>query len=130
MIEDESKENDDKEEEESNSGGTVLKPEGIIDAGMKLLIENPDYSTCLHFLVDDFDFESIYPTMSIVCNVSRETALFAVKQINKSISDVRDCFSHVIDLEDNAIYLSSQYFKLPSFNEMNSLFLDYLNKNS
>lgn len=115
------------EEDSSNSGGSVLKPEGIIDAGMKILLQNPDYDTCLHLLVDDLDLESIYPTLEIACNISRETTKFAVKTIDKSQDLVRDVFAHVIDLRDNAVYLGNSYFGLPNYIEMDKLIKERLN---
>lgn len=115
-----------KDEEVKNSGGAVLKPEGVIGAGLCAISEMPYYESAVHLFVGDFDFKSIYPSIEIALNISRATTLFTVESIQNSIrkfdrEDIHDLFSCLISLKENAVYICNKFFNLPSYTEMEKL---------
>jgi len=111
-----------------NSGGAVLKPEGLIDGVLHLIKEMPTNESAAHLFVSDLDFKSIYPSIEIALNISRATTLFAVQKIlDESIKQedvihpIHDLFSSLISLKENAVYICNRFFHLPSYREMEKL---------
>jgi len=79
--------------------------------------------TLLSLFVSDFDLTSAYSSKTIAFNISRETKLFSVYDIEgHTKSDIFDFFSCFMTKKENVVYLGKKYFNLPSYTEMEDIF--------
>ena len=84
---------------------------------------NNDYvlESMASILVIDFDFTSIYPSMMVLLNSSRETLKMAVYKIEGYDGKVQRFTNAVITKRENAVMLGKEFFNLPSYTEMYNL---------
>ena len=72
-------------------------------------------------LVIDFDFTSIYPSLMVLLNSSRETLKMAIYRIEGFEGKVQRFTNAVITKRENAVMLGKEFFNLPSYTEMYDL---------
>ena len=127
-----------------NIGGAVLNPILMREKGLACLKES-NVTSSIYKDVCDLDVSSFYPSITIAFNVSKETKLgtvlymdgcpYTLKEIEKASSnDIRKemtvanaeyiCryFGRITCVEENAIAICHEYFNLPNYSEMLSLF--------
>lgn len=108
-------------------GGAVLRPERTTGIGLRIFSDRPDIVTMLHNMVGDVDFSSMYPTVTIVCNIAKDTKLFCGITIDgMSRKDTTDYYSMAISLRENSVMMGHKYFGLPGYKEMDDNFTEYL----
>lgn len=79
--------------------------------------------TLLSLFVSDYDLTSAYPCNTIAFNISKESCLYSVYNIQgKTKSDIFDFFSCIMAKKENSVYLGNKYFGLPSYTELDQYF--------
>lgn len=77
----------------------------------------------LHILINDLDFSSIYPTLLRIINISKRTMRTAIFKIsNMEFSDIEDLYSNLVHQKENAMYVCSRFFNLPTYTQMSDRF--------
>lgn len=70
----------------------------------------------------DLDFASVYPSVMVGANISRDTfklAIYAMEGYEPF--HIQIVASRSINVRENAVPLMSEYFGLPKYSEMNNL---------
>jgi hypothetical protein len=114
-------------------GGAVLPPNRIDQAGLACMEEFPHIPTQIYGHAQDLDFSSLYPSIGMAINVSRETKLATMYHIRgdhvqsryKSDEAVEVFCSYVACLDANAVSLGTEFFHLPNFTDMDALFAEH-----
>lgn len=102
----------------------TLPSHQVMETGMKVLKEIPDFSTLIWTHVADLDVEGTYPNVQVICNISKETTVCELARI-EGIDD-RTQRSIGINLTGghvNAVEICNRLYKAPSFDQLLS---DYL----
>ncbi len=92
------------------------------------MVNNPNVSL-LTLLDVDFDYKSLYPSVMVMLNSSRDTfksALFLIEGHEKT--KVIEFSSHSILKRENAVMLCNEFLNLPDYREMHDLVGKELNK--
>ena len=101
-----------------NTGGGVLSPSLAKGTGVAKILET-DEPTSLCVMVSDIDVVSQYPHLLIMSNVSKETKLSTVLEMQgRPYEDINDFFGHYVATFENSVYLGNKFFGLPSYEEM------------
>ena len=104
-------------------GGAVLRPERTTGTGLRIFSDRPDIVTMLHNFVGDVDFSAMYPTATIVANISKETKLSCGISIEGMTRDeTLNYYSMVISIRENAVLLGKDYYGLPGYEDMDAKF--------
>lgn len=111
-------------------GGAVLDPNRMDRTGLKCLMEYPSLATYLYMYCNDVDFSGMYPNTSQAANISKETklstALYIYAEHVQNYHSPRDAvealFSYLACPQDNALRIAQEFFNLPGFVEMDTLF--------
>lgn len=103
------------------SGGTVLPPHKATGVTVSVL-EEYDLPSQVAVMAVDCDYSAMYPTTTSAFNISKETLLSSVIAVNGRKETVEDVFSMVSQPDINAVPLCSEYFNLPTYEEMDALF--------
>lgn len=110
-------------------GGTVLPVYRIYENGLRILEDHKYKETMCFIYVKDCDFSSMYPNTMIAFNISKETKLFTLISINGKndpVSIEKFCGGISTPME-NAVPLCTEFFNLPSYQEMDKEFAEFLN---
>lgn len=108
-------------------GGAVLRPERTRNIGLHIFKDRPDIETYLHNFVSDVDFSGMYPVTTMVGNISKETKLStAVCIMGMTQHATRNYYSLGISMQENAVFMGTEYFKLPTYQELDNKFRQYL----
>jgi len=107
-------------------GGAVLSPLRLDYNGLNALTEAPHHKTQLHPFVNDVDFTGMYPTVGQACNISKDTKLSTmlyitgeqVQKYHTPKTAVEVFFGYVINPDDNAMALATEFFGLPDYETM------------
>ncbi len=101
-----------------NRGGAVLSPTMTRGTGVARL-EETTRDTWLCLMVSDIDVVSQYPNVQRAFNISRETKKSTILGIDgRDYGDINIFFGHYATPLENAVHLGSEFFGLPSFEEM------------
>lgn len=118
-----------KDDDIVKQGGAVLTPERTWKAGINIILEAPQRESYVHGNVNDIDLSALYPSITMACNISRETKTGTMIRIeNHPDQDVRTLASMLISLQENAVPISQKFFGLPGYEDMGNLFDDHLKK--
>ena len=110
-------------------GGAVLRPERTTGTGLRVFSDRPDIVSMLHCMVGDVDFSAMYPTATIVANISKETKLSCGVTIEGMTRDeTLNYYSMVISLRENAVQLGRDYYGLSGYEELDAKFTAHLEK--
>lgn len=110
----------------------VTLPSHLVeDNGLKCLEELPDVRTGIRLFCADQDIEGTYPTIQEAWNVSKETTVLEVLNIEGLTDPMRRMVGiNLMSPQANAIEIASSVFKLPSFDPLLESFCRELkNKN-
>lgn len=118
-------------------GGACLEPQNLIAKGLKLFQEWPNHATQCFAWLNDFDFSAQYPSAIVCMNISKQTKLstiFSIKadhvQKRYSPSSAVEIFcSYLITPSSNAVELGVEFFELPDYQELTTLFETHLKQN-
>lgn len=102
-------------------GGAVLNPNLALDTGVNFLFET-DRLSMVQEQAKDIDAKSMYPNIGMTINDSRDTVIYTVMSVNGKKEDVEDFCTNYVDTKENAVYLGSKYFNLPTLEEMERLY--------
>lgn len=113
-----------------NLGGAVLEPQNLIAEGLHLFEEWPSHSTRAYAWVSDVDFSALYPTLTYVMNISKQTKLAtmtAIKadhvQVRYGVKEAVEVLgSYLITPKANGVEIGHEFFNLPHYIEMKQLF--------
>lgn len=114
-------------------GGAVLSPNRITDIGIRPFTDYPSDVTRVHAFVNDVDFSSIYPSVTNVFNISKDTKLYTVVGIKgdqvtrKGYEAVEVFFASIRNQREECMRIAKDYYDLPGFEEMEMLFNKELN---
>lgn len=123
-----------------NIGGAVLNPTLMKRKGIPCLQES-DMESAIYRLAMDLDVSSFYPSVTVACNISRETKLASVlwiegcpyeidtilnekeagkrKEMAKANAEYfNTLFGRVPFVRENAVAIGHEYFGLPDYSEM------------
>lgn len=109
-------------------GGAVLSPNRMDSAGLKCIRDYPNLTTQIHMMCNDIDFSGMYPNTQQAANVSKETKLSTTLYIrgnhvlHKPYEAVEVFFGYVVNVQDNAVNIGTEFCNLPGFEKMNELF--------
>ncbi|MDE5758736.1 MAG: hypothetical protein K2H85_09015, partial [Allobaculum sp.] len=100
-------------------GGAVLDAKNVDDIGIRCVIERPnDMTNVLLYMADD-DYEALYPNWKVACAIGKENkkaTLVHIDGMNSSM--VEPLMSALSDPRENAVWIASTYFGLPTYEEM------------
>lgn len=114
-------------------GGAVLPPSNAFATGLRIIKEFPFFRTLLSGYVLDADFSSMYPTATIVLNMSNTTQLFTMLGIYNTIEQMKslpigamqftpiEYTSDIICAKEQIVPLCNKYYNLPSYSDMDNL---------
>lgn len=72
--------------------------------------------TSLTLFLSDLDFQSVYPCVSRISNIARDTLRSAVFQIEgKESSEVMDYFSNIINVRENSVIICAKFHSMPTY---------------
>lgn len=129
------------------AGGAVLEPQHLMAKGAKLFKEWPNHHTQCYFWLGDLDFAALYPTLTTVQNISKQTKVSTIVSItgdhiqkqkmmdyrvddqNKKVPtdiSVEVLCNYLITHQSNGYYLGTEFFNLPTFNQMDTAFSEFL----
>jgi len=95
----------------------------IADAGLKIVLENPDLHSNLHCFVADLDISASYPTGELVCNISKATTSKEIIQIQYvTEEDQRRASINLSGGKTNAVEICTSIYKLPELSDMLKMF--------
>jgi hypothetical protein len=101
----------------------MLPPHPIVDNGLKCIIENPNQSTNIRMGLADSDVSAAYPTNQVVANVSKETTVFELIEIEgvdrelMLMNTINFSAGHV-----NAMEFCNDILDMPNLHEMHTAF--------
>jgi hypothetical protein len=108
-------------------GGAVLRPERTTNIGLRMFSDRPDLTTYLHNFVSDVDFSGMYPTSTVVCNISKETKVSSGVQIEGHTKiSTQNFYSQMVSMQENAVFIGAQYFGLPGYDDFDRRFEAHL----
>lgn len=103
----------------SKAGGTVLPPYLARDMGLKCVSERPNLHTLVNIFIKDIDASSIYPNTLIGFNISKETNVATMIDLdNFKKADIEELFIAMTAPEENALLIGNKFFNLPSAEEL------------
>lgn len=104
-------------------GGAVLSPSRTDQVGMKIFKNDPSRNTMMHAFVNDIDFSSMYPSVTDGASISKQTKRSTVVSIDGlDYYKTQNYFSLVISTPENAVKIGHDYYRLPSYEEMDKHF--------
>lgn len=104
-------------------GGAVLSPSRTDKVGIRIFSNDPNRITMLHAFVNDIDFSSMYPSVTDGANISKQTKRSTVVSIDgRDYFTTQHYFSLLVSPSSNAVKIGQEYFKLPSYEEMDQYF--------
>ena len=107
-------------------GGAVLPAEKAVGIGIPA-VKGSSHLTQVVLSALDLDFSSYYPSTISCFNISKETLLTTVFNINgHPQTEVEEFMSNAIHPETNAIHLCRKFYGLPSYREMEHRYLQHL----
>jgi DNA polymerase elongation subunit (family B) len=111
-------------------GGTVLSPYLIKKVGLHAVKDYPEIETYAYAHNYDADYASIYPNAKISFNISKDTKLSTVIQINgtRSVPKIEKLCGGLSTPMENAVSICSDFFGLPTYLEMEQLFQEHIAK--
>lgn len=111
----------------SKTGGAVVDARNTIEIGNNCLGEFPDRETNVLMYAADNDFESLYPSIKIACAIDKSNKLATIVGIEgHDKDDIEKFCSAIANPEENAVWLGSTFFGLPSYTEMEKLIANKL----
>lgn len=111
------------DKEQGKAGGAVLPPNKAINVGSAVVEEFGSRPTQVCLYANDLDFSSLYPTITSAFNISKETILSTVIQINGFPKEaVEVLFGYLNQPEINGVPVATQFFGLPDFHGWNELY--------
>jgi hypothetical protein len=101
-------------------GWIVTLPSYLVDDnGLPLIEEAPHIRSMLRAHVSDLDIEGTYPNVEDICNISKETTMIEVYQIDGVPDPVRRAIGvNLTAGAVNAIEIGQRAFNLPTSNEL------------
>lgn len=97
------------------SGGTVLSPYLIRDAGLRCVTMRRTLATLLYIFIKDIDAASMYPYTTKAFNISKETCLATFVKLNHmKDADIEELFVAMIAPTENAFLYGHKFFNLPT----------------
>lgn len=122
-----------RDDELLTAGGAVLVPQNLVAKGIRLFQEWPNHHTNIHVWCSDVDFTAMYPVNTLAMNISKQTkiaTMFSVTgdHVTKKYSpqeSVEMLSSYLITPSANGVELGTEFFGLPGFSEIKSLFSGY-----
>jgi DNA polymerase elongation subunit (family B) len=132
------------------AGGAVLEPQHLVAKGVRLFKEWPNHHTHCYFWLGDLDFSSLYPSLCLALNISKQTKVATLVSVNgdhipkhkmmeersddegkKYLVDnsVEVLCSYLITHQSNGYYLGTEFFNLPTFTQMDDLFKEFIGMN-
>lgn len=111
------------------AGGAVLPPNKAVNVGTAIVKEMGTRKTQVCLYTNDLDFSSLYPTVTSSFNISKETALSTVLQINGYPKEATEVLFGYLNRPDvNGVPVGTQFFGLPSYEQWADIFDKYLQK--
>jgi hypothetical protein len=109
-------------------GGTVLPSYLIKDTGLRGLKGFPTIETYTYMYTFDIDYSSIYPNTKVAHNISKDTKLSTLIDINgtRIQSDIEKLFSGMSLPVENSVNIGHKFFNLPNYTEMEVKISEYL----
>lgn len=105
------------------AGGTVLPPNKTVNAGAKLIQENPDINTQVFLFCNDLDFSSMYPNAESAINVSKESYLSTcINILGRPYGDIEKFYMGVVRPVCHAYDALNTIYQMPSYTEMLEMF--------
>lgn len=117
-------------------GGAVLSPNRIVSIGLRPFKDYYAAETRMHAFVNDVDFSSIYPSAARSFNISKDTKRFTVVGIKgdhvkyHGSQAVEVFFAGIRNQEEECVRLATNFYNMPGFEEMESLFEESLKENN
>lgn len=110
-------------------GGTVLPPNKAENVSVPVIKEIPQGKTLVSVLTNDLDVSSFYPSSTEEFNISRESTLATIHQINGfPVTQTEHFTSCIVQPEASAMDACTTYFGLPGYSELKDLFAEHLKK--
>lgn len=108
-------------------GGAVGNAKNTREMGAFCTPQLPDYNTNIIPYVADSDYKSYYPNTKLAGNISKETKVVTVAQIEgHDYLDIENYCSAIAAPNENAVYIGSHYYGLPTYEEMGELVKEYI----
>ncbi len=115
------------DKEQSKAGGAVLPPNKAINVGSPVVEELGNRNTQVCLYANDLDFSSLYPTITSTFNISKETMLSTVMQINGFPKEaVEILFGYLNRPDINGVPIATHFFGLPNYTEWDEIYQKYL----
>jgi len=106
------------------AGGTVLPPNKAEGIGIRCVEELPNRPTQVSIMTNDLDVSSFYPSVVSFTNVSKETALATIINVNgHSKTENEILCGGLVQPNIAAMELGEQFYALPGYKEMEQLFM-------
>lgn len=93
--------------------------------GLKIWEDFPDLNTMVHMFAADIDVKSSYPSTEIHDNVSKETTMMEIVEIEGlTINELRECGLNMMAGRVNATQFCRKVYGLPDFETLSNAFMD------
>lgn len=97
------------------SGGTVLSPYLIRNAGLRAIKMRRDLATLLYIFIKDIDAASMYPYTTKAFNISKETCRATLVRLNEmNDQEIEELFIAMMCPRENALLYANKFFEMPS----------------
>ncbi len=108
-------------------GGAVGNARNTREMGAFCTPQLPGYNTNIIPYVGDQDYKSFYPNTKKAGNISKETKLASIVEIEgHNFLDIENYCSAIAAPKENAVYIGNKYYGLPNYSEMDELVKEYL----
>lgn len=109
-------------------GGAVLSPKRANRVGVNVIKELPNQETLAMLYCSDIDYTGFYPNVSQMANVSKETKLSTLINIEGfNALDSQEFTSLIISIDENAVQIGTTFFDLPDYTELEDMLVARLN---
>lgn len=115
-------------------GGAVLQPINMHGRGIRLFQEWPNHHTHVYVWLNDLDFSAQYPTNALTLNISKQTKIATmfniqgehVTQRYSPQEAVESLCSYLITPNSNGVEMGTEFFNLLNFEDMKSAFSEHI----
>lgn len=95
--------------------------------GLKVWKDFPELNTMIHMFGADIDVKSSYPSTEIHDNVSKETTMMEIVEIDGlTMNELRECGLNMMAGSVNAVQFCKRIYRLPEFETLSGAFLEEL----